>query len=266
MKDSIMKAFKKLFLTFSIFVIFSFSAFAKSGLEFILNIPIGAGFIFPSKSMKNDGLKDWYTLDAGVEAQLGYMFQIKDGFGISLLGEVGYSLDNYVFKYSENSYFNLDSYNIRYDSIKLGLFAKFNIKRFSIGIGGGAKIPMTINYNYSYRLTTQTIPPIYSVSGVNTETIENTNSSMENEWFDYVYDIETFDKIEYPIIYYAKITLDYSILFNKNIAMNIGLYIGYDFMPKEYYYSEYTRKKPKNYGTFDFGLQIGFRFASDLNS
>ena len=34
------------------------------------------------------------------------------------------------------------------------------------------------------------------------------------------------------IIYYAKITLDYSLFINDNIAFNIGLYFGYDFLPK----------------------------------
>ena len=52
--------------------IFSVSAFAKSGFEFILNVPIGASYSILSQNMKDYKIKNSFGLDAGVEAQLGY--------------------------------------------------------------------------------------------------------------------------------------------------------------------------------------------------
>mgnify|MGYP004420659121 CR=1 FL=1 len=36
------------------------------------------------------------SFDADISAQIGYMFQVKEGFGISVLGELGYAWDFYV--------------------------------------------------------------------------------------------------------------------------------------------------------------------------
>ena len=47
-----MKNLKRLFFIISIFAIFNISAFAKSGLEFILNVPIGASYSIISENMK----------------------------------------------------------------------------------------------------------------------------------------------------------------------------------------------------------------------
>ena len=86
-----MQNLKKLFFIISIFIIFNISAFAKSGFEFILNVPIGGNYAYPTKNMKINvdyvryEMEGFFGFDIGVVAQLGYMFQIKDGFGISVL-------------------------------------------------------------------------------------------------------------------------------------------------------------------------------------
>lgn len=53
------------------------------------------------------------------------------------------------------------------------------------------------------------------------------------------------------------------------MAMNVGLYLGYDFMPsrKADYHGydpatgEGTDKYKEQEGTFDIGLQLGFKFG-----
>ena len=86
------------------------------------------------------------------------MFQVKDGFGISVLGELGYSWDSYMVGYgdtsyqvSDGNYTTKDGMSIQqyYHSFKLGLLPKFNIGvgngAIAIGIGGGVKIPLAGN-------------------------------------------------------------------------------------------------------------------------
>ena len=86
-------------------MIFSVSAFAASGFEFILNVPFGINVGIPNKETKDaakaaGGNMDTHMgFDVGVDAQIGYMFQVKDGFGISVLGELGYSFDTYGYGY-----------------------------------------------------------------------------------------------------------------------------------------------------------------------
>ncbi|TXJ46651.1 hypothetical protein EPJ70_00445 [Brachyspira aalborgi] len=92
-----MKKIKKFLLTIAMTMIFSVSAFAASGFEFILNVPFGINVGIPNKETKDaakaaGGDMDTHMgFDVGVDAQIGYMFQVKDGFGISVLGELGCS-------------------------------------------------------------------------------------------------------------------------------------------------------------------------------
>ena len=259
---------KRLLFIFSIFIIFNIPAFARSGFEFILNVPIGGNYAYPLKDMKVSvdyrvyEMSGFFGFDIGVVSQLGYMFQVKDGFGISILGEIGYARDNYELEYHG---YNLGSFGgnftIHHNSIQIGLLPKINIKGFSIGIGGGIKIPV---YFTCEDEETYNMPTMYSMEG-------------EGEGASYGKLMPKVNR-DCEIIYYTKITLDYSIFFTENFAFNIGVYFGYDFFPKYQilafgYYppntdiflnkseKDYYVEKPKNYGTFDFGLQLGLRFG-----
>ena len=260
-----MKDLKRLFFIVSIFIIFSISAFAKGGFEFILNVPIGGSYAYPTENMKINvdyvgyEMEGFFGFDIGVVSQLVYMFQIKDGFGISVLGEIGYARDNYKLKYYE---FNRGSYGgkftIHHNSVQIGLLPKFNVKGFSIGIGGGIKIPVFFSYEEE-----ETYSASISFSRIGGTPYYDKLMSEVNR--------------DYKIIYYAKITFDYSLFFNENLAFNIGLYFGYDFFPKyqilafNYYPADtdmfiyrgkgYYVEKAKNHGTFDFGVQLGLRFG-----
>ena len=270
---------KRLLFILLIFVIFNIPAFARSGFEFILNIPIGASYSIISQNMKDYEMKNSFGLDAGVEAQLGYMFQIKEGFGISVLGEIGFAHDNYIVKFKNDYY--LKDYTITYNSLQIGLFPKFNIGKFSIGIGGGIKIPIFLGWDYTINANAKTIPN-YSLYSAETGGGESSDGWIcgtpdEDNWVDYVYMYGEGKVKQTPlrIISYAyiKLTFDYSVFFTDRVAMNIGLYFGYDFFPDNnirtlslrdvnyFYYEHKDTEKPRNYGTFNFGIQLGFRFG-----
>lgn len=249
---------KKLFFITSIFVIFSMSAFAKINSEFILNVPIGASCSILSKEMKDYEMRSWLELDAGVSMQFGCMFQVKDGFGVSLLGEIGYSHDNYRFKYKENDF--IDSCNFRFDSIQIGLLPKINIRGFSIGIGSGVKFTIYDSWDFKYK---------YDLSSISYSTETDAGDNNSDEWYDMVWTDNVDDnriQKNLRIIPYIKLTFDYSVFFSDKWALNVGLFLGYDFLPKpSEIYAENTLifyiDKPIIYGSFDFGVQLGLRFG-----
>ena len=244
-----MKKIKKFLLTIAMTMIFSVSAFAASGFEFILNVPFGINVGIPNKETKDaakaaGGNMDTHMgFDVGVDAQIGYMFQVKEGFGISVLGELGYSFDTYSYGYgytipiaTGDTSIRL-SYGEQYHSFKIGLLPKFNIgfggkHGLAIGIGGGAKIPISGK------------SVIISESG-NTET-GRIDTKLKRK--------DITDLFSPSVIGYVKVTFDYYLFFTDNIAMNFGLYLGGDFAPKQ-------KETKIGLDAFDIGLQLGFRFG-----
>ena len=100
-----MKKIKKFLLTIAMTMVLGTSAFAASGFEFLFQLAGGAGVVIPTKEAKDLlGVKGELSADADVSAQIGYMFQVKDGFGISVLGELGYSWDAYMIGKGDTSY------------------------------------------------------------------------------------------------------------------------------------------------------------------
>ena len=257
---------KRLFFIVSIFIIFNISAFAKSGFEFILNVPIGASYSIISQNIKDYEMKNSIGLDAGVDAQFGGMLQIKDNFAISILGDIGFVHDIYAVKFKNDYY--LKDYTIDYLSFQIGLLPKFNIGRFSIGIGGGIKFPIFGGWDYTLNANAK-LSPNYSVYYIETGGGESYGGwvcgTPEENYGDFEGRCE-----ENPIISYAyiKLTFDYSIFFTDKVAINIGLYFGYDFLPSEEIittssgnYEQIYTEKPKNYGTLNLGFQLGLRFG-----
>ena len=223
-----MKNIKKFLLTMAMTMTLGTSAFAESGFEFILNVPLGAGISMPSKVLKDSGYKSGVGFDAGVIAQLGYMFQVKEGFGVSVLAELGYAHDSFGITMDYASIFGEGSGSIKqtleFDSFQLGLLPKFNIGSFAIGIGGGVKVTLggksTIKYGYlkeSVKLTTDDVLAYFTP----------------------------------PVIGYVKATFDYSIFFTDKFALNVGLYLGGDFIKM---YGE-------SFNCFDIGVELGLKFG-----
>ncbi|WP_288521612.1 PorT family protein [uncultured Brachyspira sp.] len=220
------------------------SAFAASGFEFLLNVPFGINWSIPTGELK--GQRGAMGFDAGVDAQIGYMISVKDGFGISVLGELGYSWDAYSYAVDVdtsvsdgsgssggiNVKLKSEFVSFSFHSFKLGLLPKFNIgfggrHGLAVGIGGGVKIPIAGQItlpgdNESLKATRQDIAEFLSPS----------------------------------VIGYIKASIDYYLFFTDNIAMEFGLYLGGDFGPK-------MAATAGGFGgnAFDFGLQLGFRFG-----
>ena len=256
-----MKHLKKIIFTAVLAAALSTSAFAASGFEFILNVPLGMsiggqgidhiaqynGKEVYGASFKDDNILGFTT---GVEAQVGYMFQVVNNFGISLLGEVGYRFDtrtaNYTYMSGTNNFYK-EGDKLRENpitssahSFKIGLFPKFNIKAFSIGIGGGIIIPVSGSIVYK---------------GDDGQVGDNSKAQ--------------FDKSKLPVGFYFKLSLDYSIFFTETSALNFGLYatftgVGTLKIPDNNPLNNYTEADVYYYRPFlgvDVGAQIGYRFG-----
>ena len=253
-----MKNFKKFLLTMAMTMALGTSAFAESGFEFLFQLAGGAGAAIPNKEAKDLGFGTGLSFDADISAQIGYMFQVKEGFGISVLGELGYSWDMYLTgidggTLSSNTTGGQTTYTVEgkdgisiaeyYHSFKLGLLPKFNIgfggrHGLAIGIGGGVKIPVAGNY----RITTTTV----GTSTVKEEVQSESEIALKRK--------DITDMFSPSVIGYMKVTFDYYLFFTDNIGMNFGLYLGGDFMPK-------IKDVKYGYNSFDIGLQLGFRFG-----
>lgn len=244
-----MKHLKKLLFTAVLAAALTASAFAASGFEFILNVPLGMGFNFAGTYTAEQKIIDerittsLYSgsagigFDTGISAQLGYMWHITDNFGMSLLGEIGYSFDTFNAHYKlkrvdiggiNNSPIETEGdfgkSSVYAHSFKIGILPKFNIKAFSIGIGLGALVPVNAYINLG--------------GG------EGASSVFEP-----------------PALFYAKLTFDYSIFFTEKTALNIGLYTGVDLIGNLILEDSRSRKSYIALGSFDAGVQLGFRFG-----
>ena len=250
-----MKNIKKILLITAMTMALGTSAFAASGFEFLFQLAGGAGVVIPTKETKDLGIKGKISADADISAQIGYMFQVKDGFGISVLGELGYAWDIYAMGYGDttvDSSYNNGTRTYKasdgvdfvqyYHSFKVGLLPKFNIGvgngAIAIGIGGGVKIPLAGNYSLTSTVAGE----------LETRELLETKNDINLKRKDIT------DMFSPSVIGYVKVTFDYYLFFTDNIGMNIGLYLGGDFGPK--------MKEVKTGGdSFDIGLQLGFRFG-----
>ena len=231
-----MKSLKKFLLIVAMTTIFGASAFAEGGFEFILNAPLQMSLGIPSKFLKDNAeAKGEKGFDYGVSAQFGYMVTLTESLAISLLAEVGYSHDNFAMSINARDIgIALDEsvkFSFDFESLQVGLLPKLNIGNFSIGIGGGIKIPL--------------------IGGKETVTIGKQKDSVKLSRSD----IKNI--LEPDLIGYIKGTLDYSIFLTDRFALNIGLYLGYDIIDAKILIGDQKDKL----GSFDVGGEIGLRFA-----
>ena len=247
-----MKIIKKIFLTIAFITIFSASAFAKSGFEFHYNALLGIGVSFPTTSMKDFGFKDDFGFDGTGLFQIGYMRQVKEGFGISYLLELGYNIGSYTIsgKLDSNALSEITGIVMNYPDMSLtlenyffnlqvGLFPKFNFGNFSIGIGGGIKIP---------------------ISGETTTTINVTAIDYERENTQKLNRTDIADMFNPPIFGYVKTSLAYSFYLTEKIALDFGLYLSYDIM-------QFINEGGKDEygGTLNAGIVFGLKFGGKVD-
>lgn len=250
-----MKKINNFVLIISILILSNIYVFAESGFEAIIDVPIGASitmcFGTPDFNLGNNNvikiqeINGKVNASAGIDVKLGYLFDIYEDIGISTLAEIGYSYNSYttIIHIKDESGKQLDdniTKNIRTHSIKIGLLPKFNKGNFSLGLGFGIKVPL-------YAIVARenlyfSIPNNYYIKN---QFIENLNFTGIK------------DNYETPIIPYIKLTLDYSIFFIDDIALNIGAYFNYDFGLK-------TKNTDFKLDGLEMGIQLGLRFAPML--
>lgn len=249
-----MKIIKKFFLTIAFITIFSASAFAKSGFEFHYNALIGVGVSFPTTSMKDMGFKSDIGFDGTGLFQIGYMRQFKEGFGISYLLELGYNFSSYTisgkpdFNPIINDIFGLGNIignifpndmsvalDFTFYNIQVGLFPKFNFGNFSIGIGGGIKIPVIGEMSVT-------------ATAINVEETQKLSRT------------DIVDIFNPPIFGYVKTSLAYSFYLTDKIALDVGLYLSYDIM-------QFINEGGKDEygGTLNTGIIFGLKFGGKVD-
>ncbi len=226
---------KKLLLIISIFISINLSLLAASGFEGIINVPFGLSIGIPMGTIEGTTRKINTGFDVGVTALFGYVIDFKNNIGLSILGEAGYSYDTYSYSLPSDSTTKIAN-STAFHSLQVGILPKININDFSIGIGGGLKIP--IAGNIEERTTTH-----------------GTNYTAAGSTVDMYSIVNKYDKMN--VIPYVKLTFDYSVFNNYNVGANFGLYLDYEFGTRE----KIDEKKYISVDSFGFGLQVGLRFS-----
>lgn len=249
-----MKYLRKIFTTMALMTIFSVSVFAKSGFEFHYNALLGVGVSFPTTSMKDMGFKSDIGFDGTGLFQIGYMRQVKEGFGISYLLELGYNFSSYTisgkpdFNPIINDIFGLGNIignifpndtsvalDFTFYNIQVGLFPKFNFGNFSIGIGGGIKIPVIGEMSVT-------------ATAINVEETQKLSR------------VDIADFFNPPIFGYVKTSLAYSFYLTDKVALDFGLYLSYDIM-------QFINEGGKDEygGTLNAGIVFGLKFGGKVD-
>ena len=219
---------KKIIFTFAIIFLLQTKAFPE--FEMNLAVPFGLSFIFPhaegqagqmiqSKPHRIDyrDIKHIFLPHVGVLMQIGNNFDLKNKTGvtsISLLADLGYYLQPFgaAFKNTDGYNANVTEEAIFFNTLDFGTIIKINIYLpnmpkqipFSIGFGGGLKIP--------FNATKYTC--LYS----NGEEVKETMSYEDIK--------ETFEQ---HLIPYIKLTYDTYYYVSDSIALTIGANMSYNF-------------------------------------
>ena len=254
-----MKYLRKIFTTMALMIIFSVSVFAKSGFEFHYNALLGVGVSFPTTSMKDMRFKSDIGFDGTGLFQIGYMRQVKEGFGISYLLELGYNFSSYTISGKPdfnslvsdalNEMFGINinpnqvgmpndisvALDFTFYNIQVGLFPKFNFGNFSIGIGGGVKIPVIGEMSVT-------------ATAINVEETQKLSRT------------DIADMFNPPIFGYVKTSLAYSFYLTDKIALDFGLYLSYDIM-------QFINEGGKDEygGTLNAGIVFGLKFGGKVD-
>lgn len=210
---------RKIFLiTLLIFGIYSYNLKAVS-----LSMGFLGQFAISGASTNESFPSDFRDFDSGFTFLIGANQRLIDTLSVSILAEVGYYHDAYDFKHNING--NRMTENYQFDSFLIGAVGKFHFSFFSLGIGGGAKIPLSAVYK-----------------------------SDSDRYYLSRGDIK--DLFQSSVIPYVKASLDFSI-FNY---ISLGLYVNYDFPMKfqsDTYMDSIIKNKNRITG-FDIGIQFGY--------
>lgn len=191
---------------------------AKSGFTFSLVETASFGVI--------DVGEDEYLANYSSLIQTGYLFGLSQGMGVSMIGELGYSYGDSIYRLDDFGIYTRVSDITRVHSFQLGLMPTFNLYRFSFGLGFGIKIPIDVSF----------IRTSYNDLLDGTETFEKSISG------------------DYNPTPYIKLQIDYSLFIDTRTAIVLGINAQYDFDAS----GKYESANPENfYLGFVLGLKIG---------
>ena len=217
---------KRIFTLSILFIMICKTTFSevKGGFEAIVNVPLGMGITIIHDNVNVEGNpKGKLNFQGGIEVNLGYMFQIKEKMGVSLLGVIGYGYTES--KYSK--YNNTVRYKFTDNDLYFGIMPKFNFYSCSIGLNIGYKITLSPNSSYY--------------------TPEIGNIEIKHDHYARLYIRGTFD---------------YSFFVGIDSAINLGFYVGYDFGSYWAQTSSYLNVvKDETFGNVDIGVQLGYRYG-----
>ena len=100
----------------------------KGGFEAIVNVPLGISITVIHKNVQVQGNpKGKVNFQGGLEANLGYMFQIKERMGISLLGVIGYSYTETKYsKYNDTVKYKFIDNDLYCHPISFPIYGKYS--------------------------------------------------------------------------------------------------------------------------------------------
>ena len=252
---------KKLLNIFIIVLLASGSLFAKSGLEIGIFVPLGIGVGINQYALTNNkatqqqqenfnaavkqaNRNSGVGFDAGGLFHIGYRFNINRDFSFSLLGEIGYTHDEFVFYRKSGDKIYKNDFKYMFESLAFGIYPKLNWKKFSFGINAGIKVPLYARIMSSYMN--------YNTLYIN-RNIEHYNASQIEKIF------------SNPIIIpYLKFSVEYSIYTDKKFAIALGGYIGGDFgmtlkNPTLNNNQALAKMTKQTISSFDIGFQAGIK-------
>ncbi len=243
---------KKIINILLIFILsFNIKLFAESGFESILNVPLGVSLGIFNGELESIGsspkINTKAGFDSGIQAQAGYIISFGK-FGLSILADIGYSYDSFKYSlyHSVSAFGGSEEYNIENSlylhSLQIGIIPKLNFGAFSLGIGGGVKIPIS---GISEIKTIKTI----NIFGNSIKSEDNIKKNYTKS-----------DYLSY-VIGYFKFTFDYSFFFTSKLAFNVGAYFLYDIGLS---YKAADLNETYRVDSFDIGFQLGLRFAPRL--
>jgi len=262
---------KKIALIFTLALVMQAKAFPEFEVSFTVPLGIGAtmenleGGPFLQRKpyiINYEDIGGALTLNTGVLMQIGNNFDLKYETGltsISLLADIGYSFEEIGVIYKKSYYFSNEDYVI-YDStsfhtLNLGIIPKLHFYfpsakiPFSVGFGGGVKIPL---------------------SGTRYLTKESGNQVREDLSY-----LDIKEIFMYPFMPYVKLTYDTYFYVSKSVALTLGAYMSYNFgmeynidkihadaaPPLGNIYGQQVNLTEYGYSSFDIGITFGISFG-----
>ncbi len=219
---------------FLLMLLMSASAFAAGGFELAVNVPVLVSIGLPLGNGEKREVSG--NANSGVTVQLGYGAYYGNGLGFSILGELGYAYNTFANYYPDRP--NKEVTTMAFDTLQLGVLPKFNMDKFSIGLGAGVKIP-------------------FSGQIIRNNEYSSSHHSIDYIDMDFRYIQSSYEKMW--VIPYIKLTFDfYTASFGDDSStvggrsdVGIGLYLGYDFGPKD--------KNNVGSDSFNIGAQFSYR-------